>query len=156
MSEAVNIYNIPNWLVLEKKPFIFELIVQENFSNDLKNGFKYLVQVLTNQYPEKFLKLNKYFDEIYLVFDSIVQALHLYHYQASFSESFFNLKRSLNNSNKECLSSSKLFASFVFLVLLPYFKDKFNLIYKKLELKHFETKVKLSQLEIGFIQITTN
>lgn len=152
MTEAVSIYNIPNWLAVENKPSIFEIIAQENFSTSLKSGLKYLVQVFTNNYPDKCFKLNQHFDEIYLLFDLIVQALHLYQHEASFGESFFNFKRSLVNSSQVKLPPSKLISSFVFLVFTPYTKDKLNSIYKKLETIHYEKQRQLTWMEIKFVQ----
>lgn len=83
------------------------------------------------------------FDEFYLIFDFCVQLCHLRAYNSSFSENFYSLKRVSSNlsSNVSRLNSKQLYSSLIILSTFPYLKSKFDSLYLRLKLSHFESQI---------------
>uniref|UniRef100_T1JC72 Peroxisome assembly protein 12 n=1 Tax=Strigamia maritima TaxID=126957 RepID=T1JC72_STRMM len=60
-------------------PSIFEVLAQENLHTALRPAFEYLLKILVNKYPQHTAYL-KYYSEIYLAFDLIIQNHFLKYY----------------------------------------------------------------------------
>ena len=74
-------------------PSLFHVLAQENLSSSLRSSYDHIIRVLGNAYPGKLEWLHKWKDEVYLVFDAIVQYVHLKSFAGSFAEHFYGLKR---------------------------------------------------------------
>lgn len=66
----------------------------------------------------------KWADEIYVVFDCVVQYTHLRAFKSSFAEHFYGLKRV--SDGKERLSADQLWASLLLVSLMPYTRKKLD------------------------------
>lgn len=75
----------------------------------------------------RFLWAHNAFDELYLLFDAIVQGAHLIAYNASFAEKFYGLLRSDTNANT--LSNRQRMVSLYLLTVWPYTKRKLDTMY---------------------------
>lgn len=100
------------------KPTVFEITAEQSLHNLLYQSIKQLI-------GEKVI----YFNELYLVFDSILQFYYLKFKDASFSESFYGLKRFRFYDNQlSSLSRSDRLKSIAFLTIVPYLKRKLDYI----------------------------
>ena len=127
---------------------IFELLAQENLSDSLRSAFHYLVhvrasclclclalstsafQTLADANPGKFTIIRKWSEEVYLVFDAVVQYTHLRAFKASFPEHFYGLKRV--GSYEQRLTRDQLWASFCLVCLLPYARKRLDQLLEQL------------------------
>ena len=97
--------------------------------------------MIASSNPRKYGWLVEWFDELYLVFDSIVQISHLKAYNASFAEKFYGLRRVPYTEGNPGLSvepgtinlsNSLVLKSLVSLTLVSYFKKKLDAKYNDL------------------------
>nr|CAH7746480.1 unnamed protein product [Callosobruchus chinensis] len=109
---------------LQAKPSIFEIIAQKSLSDTLQPAFRKLAEVLATNFPKKFAWLNNYCEESFAVLNWLLQYNYLRNYDASFSENFYGLKRVCADGKH--LSNHHRELSLLFLVLVPYFKRKFD------------------------------
>ncbi|CAG9558871.1 unnamed protein product [Danaus chrysippus] len=121
---------------LQGTPSVFQVTAQEALGSTVKPALRKLVEYLAAVYPDKLSWSERWYDELYLLLDCIVQYHYLKHYAASFSESFYGLVRSPINPNHEFNSGPRLphnleQASLLFLVGLPYMKDKIDKILER-------------------------
>lgn len=110
-------------------PSLFHVLAQDNLSSSLRSSYDHIVRVLGNAYPGKLEWLNKWKDEVYLVFDAIVQYVHLKSFAGSFSEHFYGLKR-IKLGTKD--TDVPIVISLITLVILPYLKKKLDSIYDQI------------------------
>ncbi|EZA55936.1 Peroxisome assembly protein [Ooceraea biroi] len=75
------------------RPSIFEIIAQESLASTLEPAFKKILSFLVSFNPERYGSLLRWADEGYLIFNLILQRHYLRKYSASFSETFYGLKR---------------------------------------------------------------
>jgi len=95
----------------------------------LKPGLKSVFQFVLLCYPRaRHLQLlDKFFDEIYAMFNLLLENHYLKRYSASFSENFYGMKRVLSNGCANPFKSfSRRFRSLIFLVLMPYLSEKLD------------------------------
>lgn len=111
-------------------------------------------QVIASSNPRKYGWLVEWFNELYLLFDSIVQLSHLKAYNASFAEKFYGLRRipcdgrtssssspsSPMTSDATNLANSSLLKSLIFLTLAPYLKKKLDAKYSDLRREFVEQR----------------
>ncbi|XP_030032410.2 peroxisome assembly protein 12 [Manduca sexta] len=114
---------------LQGTPTVFQVTAQEALGSTVKPALKKVVEYLAATYPNKCSWCLKWYDELYLLFDSFLQYHYLKHYAASFSESFYGLLRVPLNFSSEFSSGPRLpvyleRASLAALVLVPYISDK--------------------------------
>ncbi|XP_034952198.1 peroxisome assembly protein 12 [Chelonus insularis] len=109
------------------KPTIFEIVAQNSLASTLEPAFKKIFSFLLNFNPERYQWLEQWSDEAFAVFNGILQKFYLKNYSASFSETFYSLKRiSLTNSGKKKLSNNQQRIFIILLVLQPYIKSKIH------------------------------
>lgn len=111
-------------------PSLFHVLAQENLSSSLRSSYDHIIRVLGNAYPGKLEWLHKWKDEVYLVFDAIVQYVHLKSFAGSFAEHFYGLKR-IKLDTKD--TNVPIVISFITLVIIPYLKKKLDSLYDRLK-----------------------
>ncbi|XP_011635251.1 peroxisome assembly protein 12 [Pogonomyrmex barbatus] len=117
------------------RPSIFEIIAQESLASTLEPAFNKILSFLVSFNMERYGHILKWTDEGYLIFNALLQRYYLKKYSASFSETFYGLKRvTVHNSKlKERLTSKKQMLSLILIVTFPYLKNKlaqYSLKYK--------------------------
>ena len=108
------------------KPSIFEIVAQESFASTVEPAFKKLLSFIASFNLERYGHLLRWADEGYLIFNIILQRYYLKKYSASFSETFYGLKRiAVTDSKlKSKLSKEQEKLSLILIVLFPYLKNK--------------------------------
>jgi len=108
------------------KPTIFEIVAQESLASTLEPAFKKIFHFLATCNPERYGWAVKWSDEAYLIFHGFLQNFYLKKYAASFSESFYGLKRIalLNNSVRSSLSWKQEKLAVLLLIAYPYLRAK--------------------------------
>lgn len=147
-----------------EKPSIFEVLAQQNLENGLRAAFRHLFKVLANNSPEQFSGIQRYFEELYTVFDLLIQYVHLKIHGASFAESFYGLKRmpvglhkTFQKSKRNWLPKKHFYYSLLLLTLFPYIKVQLLSLYNNLKDKDFNgdlerIQVKLKKLSKFYIK----
>ncbi|XP_011883508.1 PREDICTED: peroxisome assembly protein 12 [Vollenhovia emeryi] len=122
------------------RPSIFEIIAQESLASTLEPAFKKILSLLVSFNPERYGHILEWADEGYLIFNVFLQRYYLRRYSASFSESFYGLKRVtvVNSKLKENLSYKQQILSLILIVTFPYLKNK---------LAQLSTKYKLQEAD---------
>ena len=100
-----------------------------------------LSQILADANPEQYLTVKKWSDEVYLLFDVVVQYSHLRAFKSSFPEHFYGLRRVA--SGQERLSREQLWASFVLVSLMPYARKKLDNLLDQLQ--HEDTRQQIER-----------
>ncbi|XP_063896529.1 peroxisome assembly protein 12 [Helicoverpa armigera] len=121
---------------LQGTPTVFQVTAQEALGATVKPALRKVAEYLAAVYPDKCGWCVRWYDEVFLLFDSCLQYYYLKHYAASFSESFYDLIRVPTSSSNEFSSGQQLpvyleRASLVLLVLLPYLKDKLEALVER-------------------------
>uniref|UniRef100_A0A182JT71 Peroxisome assembly protein 12 n=1 Tax=Anopheles christyi TaxID=43041 RepID=A0A182JT71_9DIPT len=102
---------------IEIKPSLFEVLAADSLNSTFYPAIKRIVDVTTAK-PTVFGGLVRYYDEFYLVFNSLVQGYYLKQYGGSLAEVFYGLTRqSLRNKT---FATKDRNLSFAVLVLVPY------------------------------------
>ncbi|XP_049879275.1 peroxisome assembly protein 12 [Pectinophora gossypiella] len=114
---------------LSGTPSVFQIVAQEALGSTVKPALRKLVEYLAATYPNKCGWTVDWYDELYLVFDCLLQYHYLKHYAASFSECFYGLLRVPAHISGEFSSGQRLppraeVASLLLLTVLPYVRDK--------------------------------
>ncbi|WKY15418.1 hypothetical protein Q1695_000694 [Nippostrongylus brasiliensis] len=108
------------------QPSIFDIISQESLMTSLKPAMGHLVKFLAMVYSQRFQTAHRYYDELYCLFDLLLQNQYLKKYGASFSENFYGMKRIFRSTGKSPTEFSARIRSLMLLVLWPYIRDKFE------------------------------
>ncbi|VDO48080.1 unnamed protein product [Haemonchus placei] len=111
------------------QPSIFDIISQESLMTSLKPAMGHLVKFLAMVYSQRFQTAHRYYDELYLLFDLILQNQYLKKYGASFSENFYGMKRICFKTGTSPSEFSSRVRNLMLLVLWPYVRDKFDKLY---------------------------
>lgn len=77
-------------------------------------------------YSQRFQTAHRYYDELYCLFDLLLQNQYLKKYGASFSENFYGMKRIFRSTGKPPIETGARIRSIMLLVLWPYVRDKFE------------------------------
>ncbi|KAL6725105.1 hypothetical protein Aduo_019920 [Ancylostoma duodenale] len=109
---------------IRDQPSIFDIISQESLMTSLKPAMGHLLKFLAIMYPHRFQAAHKSYDELYLLFDLLLQNQYLKKYGASFSENFYGMKRIYRSSGAPPFESTARIRSLIVLVLWPYVRDK--------------------------------
>ncbi|CAK1552415.1 unnamed protein product [Leptosia nina] len=114
---------------LQGTPSVFQVTAQEALGGTVKPALRKLVEYIASTYPRNCGWSEKWYDELYLLFDCCLQYHYLKHYAASFSECFYGLMRVPLSTSNEFSSGTRLpenleKGSLALLVLLPYIRDK--------------------------------
>uniref|UniRef100_A0A0A9XUL4 Peroxisome assembly protein 12 n=2 Tax=Lygus hesperus TaxID=30085 RepID=A0A0A9XUL4_LYGHE len=112
------------------KPTIFEIWAEESFMATLQPAYQLLSDFISSKLPQgKCRPLKLIFewpDESFLIFNIIMQSTYLDWFSASFSESFYGLKRVNVASTAERLTTRAKILSLIGLVGAPYIMIKFK------------------------------
>lgn len=112
-----------------EKPSIFEVVAADSLHSTFRPAFKRIVFYLGNRNPEKYGFLVKYYDEIFLLFNGVIQNYYLTKYGGSLSEVFYGLSR--YSLKAPTFRSKDKFASLFCLVALPYLLEKLEVKIQK-------------------------
>ncbi|CAH1640899.1 unnamed protein product [Spodoptera littoralis] len=120
---------------LQGTPSVFQVTAQEALGSTVKPALRKVVEFLSVTYPTKCGWCLRYYDELYLLFDTCLQYYYLKHYAASFSESFYDLLRVPTVTN-EFTTGQQLpvhleRASLALLVLVPYIQDRLEALVER-------------------------
>ncbi|KAK3908622.1 Peroxisome assembly protein 12 [Frankliniella fusca] len=108
------------------KPSIFEVVAQDTLTATFKPAAKRILQFFIARDPEKYGWLSQWFDEVYLVFDSLLQSHYLSYNGGSFAETFYGLQRLClkTGCSPGNLPRREWFTSLFFLTVFPYLRSK--------------------------------
>ncbi|XP_045771039.1 peroxisome assembly protein 12 [Maniola jurtina] len=114
---------------LQGTPSVFQVTAQEALGSTVKPALRKLIEYLAAVYPNKCGWCERWYNELYLLFDLCLQYHYLKHYAASFSECFYGLHRVPISPSTEFSSGTRLpqaleQGSLALLVLAPYLRDK--------------------------------
>lgn len=115
---------------LLNKPSIFEVVAQDTLAATFKPAAKRVVQFFISRDPERYGWLARWFEEAYLVFNTVLQAHYLSYNGGSFAETFYGLQRVCLKSNAipGKLSRKEWLFSLFFLSVFPYIRAKLETI----------------------------
>ncbi|GMM33693.1 ubiquitin-protein ligase peroxin 12 [Saccharomycopsis crataegensis] len=125
-------------------PTIFEILSANELSNLLTPSLRYVLVHYTHKYPRQLLRLYSYFDEVNLVGRLALEYNFLRRWNSTFTEKFYGIKRGSNlgisiednggnsqSKKKKPLTRWQILGTLVFLVGVPYLKEKLDVIYEK-------------------------
>ncbi|XP_034046998.1 peroxisome assembly protein 12 [Thalassophryne amazonica] len=108
-------------------PSVFEVLAQESLMETIRPALRHAVKVLAQSDPSHFGFLWQTYDELYLLLDLLLQNHFLFHYNGSFSENFYSLKR-VPVSGGQRLPRMSNWCSLLLLCLVPYLRAKLEKI----------------------------
>ncbi|XP_003403196.3 peroxisome assembly protein 12 isoform X2 [Bombus terrestris] len=122
------------------KPSIFEIIAQESLSSIVEPSFKKFLSFLISFNIERYSHLLRWTDEGYLIFNTILQWYYLNKYSASFSETFYGLKRItvVDSKIRSKLSNKQKHLSLILTVIFPYIKNKLSQLSQRYKLEELD------------------
>lgn len=131
------------------KPSIFEIIAQESLAYTLEPAFKKILSFIISFNPERYGHLLKWSDEGYLIFNTFLQRYYLNKYSASFSETFYGLKRIalVNGKFYDQLSKKQKYLSLICIVLIPYLREKLSKLSYRYKLEEIDGYISRSKWE---------
>ncbi|KAJ8266536.1 hypothetical protein GJAV_G00131560 [Gymnothorax javanicus] len=116
----------------EDVPSIFEVLAQDTLMSAVRPALQHAVKVLAESNPSRYGFLWKWFDEIYLTLDLLLQHHFLSRTSASFSENFYSLKRVVSSGPGRPahlgLPRKQRWRSLLLLTLVPYLRAKLEKI----------------------------
>ncbi|KAG5683838.1 hypothetical protein PVAND_013101 [Polypedilum vanderplanki] len=107
-----------------ERPSIFELIASQSLDATFYPAFKKIALYLGSKNPDRYQLIVKYYDEVFLAFNAIVQNYYLHKNGASISESFYGLTRFNLKTNQ--FKRRDFIVSFAVLVIIPYLLRKLD------------------------------
>jgi len=122
------------------RPTFFEMIAQERMLAAFKPAIKYTLTIIAQRRPA-FIRLVEYHEELMLLAALFFESHYLKHYDATFSENFYGLRRAkaavnksklTNNNSEDELTPLDRHVSLVLTVVVPYVKAKLDNFYKDL------------------------
>uniref|UniRef100_A0A914XGE1 Pex N-terminal domain-containing protein n=1 Tax=Plectus sambesii TaxID=2011161 RepID=A0A914XGE1_9BILA len=118
-----------------QQPSIFDVLSQESLMSTLKPAFRHLVKYLASAYPGRFQKVHQFYDEVFAGFELLLQNYCLKNCGASFAENFYNMKRVVPATGKSPTDGWARVRSLIFLVAVPYLREKLDNLYDRLTLQ---------------------
>jgi len=122
------------------RPSFFEMIAQQEMMPTLRPALKYVFQVFAQRQPRLFWLL-RHSDSIFALILLFLENHHLKHYDASFAENFYGLKRvklhKVMKGEREQISFTPIsrrnrYGALLFLVVIPFIKSKLDDLYRQL------------------------
>jgi len=113
------------------RPSFFEMFLEQSMVSSLKPAFEYLMAILAER-NARYLPLVEYADEVFYGSVAILERHYLKHYDGSFSENFYGLKRVIVTADGKKgppLQRKQKLWSIFFLVVVPYCKGKLDKYY---------------------------
>ncbi|XP_012222534.1 peroxisome assembly protein 12-A [Linepithema humile] len=140
------------------RPSIFEIIAQKSLSSILEPAFKKILSFLVSFNPERYGHVLQWADEGYLIFNAILQEYYLKKYSASFSETFYGLKRVavIDSKLKGKLPYKQHLLSLILIVALPYLKNKLVKLSLKYRLEEAEGRESRERRQTFFRKYVVN
>ncbi|GAB1867699.1 Peroxisome assembly protein 12 [Camponotus japonicus] len=125
------------------RPSIFEIIAQESLASILEPSFKKILSFLVSFNPERYGHVLEWADEAYLIFNAFLQRYYLKKYSATFSETFYGLKRVavVDSKLKGNLSHKQQILSLILIVIFPYLKNKLAQVSSRYKLEEVDGQV---------------
>ncbi|KAJ8275734.1 hypothetical protein COCON_G00074860 [Conger conger] len=112
----------------DEGPSIFEVLAQDTLMGAVRPALQHAVKVLAESNPSRYGFLWRWFDEIYLTLDLLLQHHFLSRTSASFSENFYGLKRVVTSGPGRPahlgLPRKQRLRSLLLLALVPYLRAK--------------------------------
>uniref|UniRef100_F1LB52 Peroxisome assembly protein 12 n=1 Tax=Ascaris suum TaxID=6253 RepID=F1LB52_ASCSU len=115
-----------------QQPSIFDILSQESLMSSLKPAIGHVVKYLSTIHPQRFSTANKWYDELYAIFDLVLENHYLKRYGASFAENFYSIKRIAYSTGSIPSQGLPRIKSLLVLVLWPYLKDKLDNLYERI------------------------
>ncbi|XP_053310797.1 peroxisome assembly protein 12 [Spea bombifrons] len=118
----------------DDRPTIFEVVAQESLMAAVRPALHHVVKVLAESNPARYGTLWRWFDELYMLLDLLLQQHYLSWANASFSENFYGLKRvKVGSTGAHCpLPRKQYWKSLLLLVLVPYLRVKLEKLVSRL------------------------
>ncbi|KAK9492988.1 Pex12 amino terminal region-domain-containing protein [Lipomyces doorenjongii] len=162
-----------NPLLLDpSRPTLFELISAEQLSGLLSPSIRYVLAYFTARHPRYLLKLVLYFDELYVLLSSAIELRCLRNWNASFTESFYDLaRRRVLKADRSVISASgnaravesqvyklarlrdkEVYGSLFCLIGVPYLQQKIEQYHEGIQSRslfrsHYTTEVNTTRRE---------
>eukprot|EP01084_Bolivina_argentea_P209171 356358_1 len=132
---------IPEHLI----PSIFEAICREKLDGGLQPSFGDITRVFTRNSTRPLMQfIFNYSDELFLIFNGLLQFKYLSQYDATFGENFYGLKRlHFNHKSRKysLLSNYNRIIALICMLFLPYLRYKMEKKFKLLtELTDYERR----------------
>ncbi|KAK3870722.1 hypothetical protein Pcinc_024073 [Petrolisthes cinctipes] len=122
------------------RPSIFDVVAQDGLMSTLQPAVNHIMRVLAERNPERYGFLLRFSDEIFVLFNTIIQHHYIKNYGASFAENFYDLKRvelKNKNSNKPLtLSHQAYYKSMFTLVTFPYLRNRLDQLFQRIQERH--------------------
>jgi peroxin-12 len=120
------------------RPSFFELVAQEGMETTLRRAFEFFLQHITisRHMHTNYQWLLARCDEIYALFNCLLQYHYISQHGASLSENFYGMKRICSTQNKLSLAADRRMSesqrrmSLFALVVVPYIKLKLDRLYE--------------------------
>ncbi|XP_050714387.1 peroxisome assembly protein 12-like [Eriocheir sinensis] len=118
------------------RPSIFDVVAQDSLMATLNPAVKHVLKVLAESNPERRGWCLRYSNEIFMIFNLVIQHHYLSNYGSSFAENFYDLKRvevtSKKNKNPLTLSKEGYMKSLFALVAFPFIHTLLDQTYQEL------------------------
>lgn len=124
----------------QNKPSILEVIAQKSLNDTLYPAWKKLITFLYTSNPEKHHFLFEKNEEVFLIINGLLNFYYFKHFDSSFSENFYGLKRTFLNG--ESLNSKSIYLSVFCTAVFPYIKNKVDEQLLKFNLEKAEGRLK--------------
>ncbi|XP_069981267.1 peroxisome assembly protein 12-B [Penaeus vannamei] len=126
-------------ITARERPSVFDVVAQDSLMATLQPAVKHVMKVLAESNPEKYGWCLRYSNEIFVMFNLVIQHHYLSNYGASFAENFYDLKRVQLKSSKrmEALSLSRkvYLKSLSALVAFPYIRERIDNVFQEVREK---------------------
>ncbi|XP_050092709.1 peroxisome assembly protein 12 [Anopheles aquasalis] len=108
----------------EIKPSLFEVLAADALDTTFYPAIRRVVDFLAAAKPTVFGRCVQFYDELYLLFNGLVQGYYLQRYGGSLAEVFYGLTRQSKGRGEDTFTVRDRNLSFVVLVVLPYVSRK--------------------------------
>ncbi|GMT03407.1 hypothetical protein PENTCL1PPCAC_25581 [Pristionchus entomophagus] len=113
-------------------PSLFDVLAQESLTTSLRPAANFLFKVLARMNPERYGGCSRWSEELFALFDLLLQHHYLKNYGSSFSENFYGMKRVIMTSNRFASLGGTRLRSILLLVAWPYFKGKLEALHERI------------------------
>ncbi|XP_048413188.1 peroxisome assembly protein 12 isoform X1 [Stegostoma tigrinum] len=122
------------------RPSIFEVVAQDTLMSAVRPAAQHACKVLAESNPSRYGFLWRWFDEIYVLLDLLLEHHYLSRTSASFSENFYGLKRIPLGSGHGLwrlaslgLPRTQHWRSLLVVIAVPYIKVKLDKLFARLQ-----------------------
>ncbi|CAB3401126.1 unnamed protein product [Caenorhabditis bovis] len=137
----------------EKLPSVFNILAQENLASSIRPAFQHLVKYLALFKPQTFQSAHRNFDELYMVFDLLLQYYFLKNYGGTFTENFYSMKRVSQETGEIIQDTRDILRTLFIESIVPYLERKLNNLYEKIkEVYEFRTWRSIKDIHSGLLK----